>query len=189
MLWQSFDHITDTFLPGMKLGLDKRTGLVHYLTSWRSNDDPGVGNLSFRVDPNGSPQFFLYRDSSPIWRSGPWVGQKWSGVPDMTHSSMFNYRFVNDINEVSVSYKVLNDSIISIIMVDGHSGTIQRRTWHEDTNRWIVFWSAPKEVCDQYEECGVFASCNPNCGSQFQCTCFPGYFHIFMLLSLIASLV
>ncbi|XP_057544125.1 G-type lectin S-receptor-like serine/threonine-protein kinase At1g11410 isoform X2 [Amaranthus tricolor] len=176
MLWQSFDHITDTFLPGMKLGLDKRTGIEHYLTSWRSKDDPGLGNLSFRVDPNGSPQFFLYRDSSPIWRTGPWVGQKWSRVPDMTHSSMIiNYRFVNDINEVSVSYKVLNDSIISIFMVDGHSGTIQRRTWHENTNRWIVLWSAPKEVCDQYDECGVFASCNPNCSNQFQCTCFPGY--------------
>ncbi|XP_057537118.1 G-type lectin S-receptor-like serine/threonine-protein kinase At1g11410 isoform X1 [Amaranthus tricolor] len=175
LLWQSFDHITDTFLPEMKLGLDKRTGLNRHLTSWRSNDDPSPGNFSFRVDPNGSPQFFLYQGSSPVWRTGPWIGQKWSGVPEMTRAYIFNYSFVSDTNEISVSYRVLNDSIISIFVVDGNSGTVQRRTWQENTKRWIEFWSAPKELCDQYGECGAFASCNPNSANQFQCTCFPGY--------------
>lgn len=175
LLWQSFDHITDTFLPGMKLGLDKRTGLNRYLTSWRSKDDPSPGNFSFRVDLNGSPQFFLYQGSDPVWRTGPWIGQKWSGVPDMTRAYIFNYSFVNEPNEVSVTYSVLSDSIVSIFLLDGVSGTVQRRTWHEDNKCWIVFWTAPKELCDQYGECGPFGNCNSNSGNQFQCTCFPGY--------------
>lgn len=175
LLWQSFDYITDTFLPGMTLGLDKRTGLNRYLTSWRSKDDPSLGSFSFQVDTNGSPQFFLYQDSNPIWRTGPWVGQKWSGVPDMTRAYIFNYSFISDMNEVSVTYNVLNDKIITIFLVDGSSGTVQRRTWHENNKKWIGFWSAPKDPCDQYGECGPFGNCNPNSGNQFQCTCFPGY--------------
>ncbi|XP_021726292.1 G-type lectin S-receptor-like serine/threonine-protein kinase At1g11410 [Chenopodium quinoa] len=175
LLWQSFDHLTDTFLPGMTLGLDKRTGLNRYLTSWRSKDDPRSGKYTFQVDPKGSPQFFLYHGSDLIWRTGPWVGQKWSGVPDMTHAYIFNYSFVSNANEVSVTYNLLSDSIITIFSVDGLTGTVQRQTWHENTKHWTKFWSAPKELCDQYGECGPFGNCNPNGGNQFQCTCYPGY--------------
>ncbi|KAL2932286.1 hypothetical protein RDABS01_037696 [Bienertia sinuspersici] len=128
LLWQSFDHMTNTFLPGMKLGLDKKSGLNRYITSWRSKDDPSPGNFSFRVDPNGSPQFFLYQGSNPVWRTGPWVGQKWSGVPDMTRAYIFNYSFISDMK-----------------------GTVQRRTWHENSKSWVQFWSAPKDDCDQYK--------------------------------------
>uniref|UniRef100_A0A803NDH8 Receptor-like serine/threonine-protein kinase n=1 Tax=Chenopodium quinoa TaxID=63459 RepID=A0A803NDH8_CHEQI len=156
LLWQSFDHLTDTFLPGMTLGLDKRTGLNRYLTSWRSKDDPRSGKYTFQVDPKGSPQFFLYHGSDLIWRTGPWVGQKWSGVPDMTHAYIFNYSFVSNANEVSVTYNLLSDSIITIFSVDGLTGTVQRQTWHENTKHWTKFWSAPKELCDQYGECGPF---------------------------------
>ncbi|XP_074272100.1 G-type lectin S-receptor-like serine/threonine-protein kinase At1g11410 [Silene latifolia] len=155
--WQSFDHATDTFLPGMKLGLDKRNGLNRFLTSWSSINDPSPGNYTFKVDPNGSPQFFLYQGLSPVWRSGPWIGKRWSGVPDMTKAYIFN------------------GMIISIFVVDGVSGTVQRQTWHEDTKRWIVFWTAPKELCDQFGECGDYGNCNPDSGNQYQCSCFPGY--------------
>ncbi|XP_074272099.1 G-type lectin S-receptor-like serine/threonine-protein kinase At1g11410 [Silene latifolia] len=173
--WQSFDHATDTFLPGMKLGIDKRTGLNRFLTSWSSINDPSPGNYTFKVDPNGSPQFFLYQGSNPVWRSGPWIGQRWSGVPDMTKAYIFNYSFVSNPDEVSVTYDILNPMIISIFLVDGVSGTVQRRTWHEDSKRWIVFWTAPKELCDQFGECGAYGNCNPNSGNQYQCSCFSGY--------------
>ncbi|KAH9611863.1 hypothetical protein KSS87_019542 [Heliosperma pusillum] len=173
--WQSFDHPTDTFLPEMKLGLDKRTGLNRFLTSWSSVNDPSPGNYTFKVDPKGSPQFFLYQSSTPVWRSGPWIGQRWSGVPDMTKAYIFNYSFVSNPDEVSVTYDILNGMVISIFVVDGVTGTVQRRTWHEDSKRWIVFWTAPKELCDQFGECGAYGNCNPNSGNQYQCSCFPGY--------------
>nr|POE84809.1 g-type lectin s-receptor-like serine/threonine-protein kinase rks1 [Quercus suber] len=49
VIWQSFDYPKDTMLPFMKLGLDLRTGLNRYLTSWKSKDDPGTGNYSYRI--------------------------------------------------------------------------------------------------------------------------------------------
>ncbi|MCD7459422.1 hypothetical protein HAX54_040879 [Datura stramonium] len=39
-LWQSFDHPTDTLLPGMKLGWNFVTGREVYLSSWKNEEDP-----------------------------------------------------------------------------------------------------------------------------------------------------
>ncbi|KAF2317355.1 hypothetical protein GH714_020611 [Hevea brasiliensis] len=61
-VWESFDHPTDTWLPGMKLGLDRRTGMNRFPICWRSADDPGTGNFSLQINPKGSPQFFIYWD-------------------------------------------------------------------------------------------------------------------------------
>ncbi|OMO99853.1 hypothetical protein COLO4_13065 [Corchorus olitorius] len=43
ILWQSFDHPADTWLPGMKLSFDKRTNQSRCFTSWRNQDDPATG--------------------------------------------------------------------------------------------------------------------------------------------------
>ncbi|KAG5525252.1 hypothetical protein RHGRI_031805 [Rhododendron griersonianum] len=68
VVWQSFDHPTNTLLPNMKLGLDRRTGLEWFLTSWKSRDDPGTGEYSYRVEPNELPQLILFKGSTRVWR-------------------------------------------------------------------------------------------------------------------------
>ncbi|KAJ8628258.1 hypothetical protein MRB53_021565 [Persea americana] len=75
VLWESFDYPTNTWLPGMKVGLDRPTGLSRFLTSWKSTTDPAPGEFSFAVDPTGVPQYVLRLGSDRIWRSGPWNGQ------------------------------------------------------------------------------------------------------------------
>ena len=59
-LWQSFDYPTDTFLPGMKLGLNKRTGLKWSLSSWKTGYDPGTGEYSYKIDLAGMFFFYLF---------------------------------------------------------------------------------------------------------------------------------
>ncbi|KAH8480038.1 hypothetical protein H0E87_030313 [Populus deltoides] len=44
ILWQSFQHPTDTFLLGMKMNGDLK------LTSWKSQVDPKEGNFTFQLD-------------------------------------------------------------------------------------------------------------------------------------------
>ncbi|RVW86350.1 G-type lectin S-receptor-like serine/threonine-protein kinase RKS1 [Vitis vinifera] len=73
VVWQSFDHPTDTMLPHMKLGLDRRTGLNRFLTSWKSPEDP----------------------EQWIWRTGPWNGLGFVGVPEMLTTFIFDIRFWN----------------------------------------------------------------------------------------------
>ncbi|CAA2954066.1 G-type lectin S-receptor-like serine threonine-kinase At4g27290 isoform X1 [Olea europaea subsp. europaea] len=54
-VWQSFDYLTNTFLPGVNLGWNYETGVESYLTSWKSNEDPAPGDFTFHLDPTGYP--------------------------------------------------------------------------------------------------------------------------------------
>ncbi|XP_034678900.1 G-type lectin S-receptor-like serine/threonine-protein kinase At2g19130 [Vitis riparia] len=41
--YKSFDYPSHAFLPGMKIGYDKRAGKTWSLTSWKSTEDPSPG--------------------------------------------------------------------------------------------------------------------------------------------------
>jgi len=47
-LWQSFDYPTDSLLPGMKLGVNRKTGHNWSLVSWFTPSTPASG--PFRHD-------------------------------------------------------------------------------------------------------------------------------------------
>ncbi|CAN1133093.1 G-type lectin S-receptor-like serine/threonine-protein kinase At2g19130 [Linum perenne] len=76
ILWQSFEHPTNTFLPGAKLSRSKLTGKHTTVVPWKRNDDPVPGDFSLQLDPNGTDQFvILNSDSSLYWNSGIWNGR------------------------------------------------------------------------------------------------------------------
>ncbi|CAA7020844.1 unnamed protein product [Microthlaspi erraticum] len=172
--WESFDHPTDTFLPFMRLGFTRKDGLDRFLTSWRSPEDPGSGNRTFRLERKGFPQMVLYKGLTRWWRSGSWTGQRWSGVPGMTREYIFNNSFVNNQDEVTFTYGVTDASVISRMIVNAR-GHIQRFTWIARDERWNEFWSVPKEECDYYAHCGVNGHCDPTSSETFECTCLPGF--------------
>ena len=172
--WESFDHPTDTFLPFMKLGFTRKGGLDRVLTSWRSPNDPGSGNRTLRMDRRGFPELILHKGTIQWWRTGPWTGLRWSGVPEMNRGYIFNNSFVNNQDEVSFTYGVTDASVITRLLVN-ERGTIQRFTWIARDNRWNEFWSVPKEECDYYAHCGVNGFCDPISSETFECTCLPGF--------------
>ncbi|KAI4299253.1 hypothetical protein L6164_032730 [Bauhinia variegata] len=174
MIWQSFDYLSNTMLPFMKLGLDRKTGLNRFLTSWRSSIDPGTGNLTYRIDPTGVPQMFLYKNGAPLWRVGSWTGQRWSGVPEMTNNFIFNVSYVDNANEVSIMYGVTDPRVFSRMVVED-TGHVRRSTWQAQEHRWFEFWYDPKEDCDNYKRCGANSNCNPYIEDQFECDCLPGF--------------
>ncbi|XP_050288875.1 G-type lectin S-receptor-like serine/threonine-protein kinase RKS1 isoform X8 [Quercus robur] len=172
VIWQSFDHPTDTLLPGMRLGLNRMTGLDRFLTSWKSQDDPGTGDYFCKINPTGSPQVVLYKGSTLYWRSAPWPWP--TSLSAATSSSSFKYYFVN--NEDEVSYYFFDDpSVISKVVV-GNSGIIQKLMWNDGDLQWKEFWSAPKYRCDNYRHCGAYGKCESDDNvNKFECTCLPGY--------------
>nr|CAB3494151.1 unnamed protein product [Digitaria exilis] len=173
VVWQSFDYPTDTLLPGMKLGIDYHTGLDRHMTSWLSTGDPSQGEYTFRLDPRGSPELFLYRWSSRIYGSGPWNGFQFSGVPNLKSSSLLSFRFVSDPgHEAYYTYDLDSDTVLTRFVLNA-SGQIQRLMWIDMTQSWSLFWSYPLDECDGYRACGPYGVCSversPICG------CAPGF--------------
>ncbi|KAF5783670.1 putative non-specific serine/threonine protein kinase [Helianthus annuus] len=173
-LWQSFDHPSNTLLPDMKFGLDKKTGLNRVVTSWKSTGNPGVGDYSCKLEFVGSPQLFLFHGMTKVWRTGSWTGLRWSGIPEMDGKDLYNVTYTNNNDEVVIVYQMRNSTIFSRIVVT-ESGTMDRLTWQEADRKWVRFWSAPNDQCDGYNHCGPFGLCDPYRLGTFECDCLPGY--------------
>ncbi|KAM4113089.1 hypothetical protein ACJW30_05G192400 [Castanea mollissima] len=175
VIWQSFDHPTDTMLPGMMLGLNRITGLDRFLTSWRSQDDPGTGDYFYKMNPTGSPQVVLYRGSTLYWRTGPWP---WHTSSSAAASSLgLKYYTVNNEDEVSYAYFFDDPYIISRLVLH-NSGLFQLLMWNDGDLQWKEYWSTPKYRCDNYRHCGAYGKCGPESAdsfNKFECTCLPGY--------------
>lgn len=170
-LWQSFNYPTDTLLPGMKLGWDSKSGINRYITSWKNGDDPSTGDFSFKLNINGFPEIYLTNKQEIDYRSGPWNGLRFSGVPEMAPKSpLLTFAFFRDPQNVYYSYDLINESIYSRLTV---KHTLQRFVWIPSSQSWNLFWYAPKDQCDDYRECGVFGICDTNASPV--CNCLKGF--------------
>ncbi|KAJ6842127.1 receptor-like serine/threonine-protein kinase SD1-8 [Iris pallida] len=177
--WQGFHHPTDTMLPGMKVGVFRTSGLNVSMTSWKSDDDPSPGSYTTFMDPRGDPELFLYStaagSANKVWRSGAWNGVELSGSPSSSSFQGFVFSFVNNDQEVTYSYEVANNSIVSRLVIN-RTGVLRRTVWLGDTNQWTNdFWYAPKDQCDSYGLCGPYGACDPNRSPVCKCLLEPAF--------------
>ncbi|XP_059448779.1 receptor-like serine/threonine-protein kinase SD1-8 [Corylus avellana] len=172
IFWESFDHPTDTWLPGVKLGINKVTGKPQQLISWKNSEDPAPGVFSLGLDPNGSNQYFLEWNKSQIyWSSGLWDGTSFSNIPALR--SNYNYSsfsYVSNENGRYFTYSLPNSSAISKFVMRS-SGKFQLSTWLDA--QWNLFWSEPKVQSDVYSLCGAFGVYRENFSSP--CECLTGF--------------
>ncbi|KAL8228664.1 hypothetical protein R6Q57_013564 [Mikania cordata] len=174
-IWESFKNPTDTLLPGMKLGWDRKTGVNRFLKSWKTTGDPGSGNYSFKMNIDGFPEVFLTKketEMKTLYRSGPWNGLRFSGVPEMKGVSLIKFEFVNNYNEVSYSFEMMNKSVYSRLVMSP-SGLLERFTWVESVQTWSRYWFAPRDQCDEYRKCGSFGVCDADASPL--CKCMKGF--------------
>ncbi|XP_038981772.1 G-type lectin S-receptor-like serine/threonine-protein kinase At4g27290 isoform X2 [Phoenix dactylifera] len=172
LAWQSFDYPTDTMLPGMKLGWNLTSGLNRNITSWASPSDPAPGPYTLFLDLRGDPQGFLLQDSKQQFRTGPWNGQSFSGIPDIIRYKVIIVNFVIKNNEVFFMYNITSTSIIARHTVN-YTGQVQRLVWLDDSQMWSVYMSKPKDLCDYVSQCGAYGVCNPD--DSPVCTCLQGF--------------
>ncbi|XP_073028999.1 G-type lectin S-receptor-like serine/threonine-protein kinase At4g27290 [Primulina eburnea] len=166
-LWQSFEHPTDHFLAGIKLGWNFITRREVYLSSWKSYDDPSTGDYTIHCDPSGYPQLTIKKGDALQLRTGPWNGVGFSGVPNGRKNTIYSFEVVMNENETYYHYELLNHSVISRYTLN-ESGVGQRWTWVDDTQGWVIYLTSPIDSCDTYGFCGVHGSCDivnsPLCG-------------------------
>lgn len=163
-LWQSFDHPTDTLLPGMKLGWDYAADVEFYLSSWKSFDNPAPGDFTYHCDPTGYPQNVLRKGRDKRYSTGPWNGLTFSGLPGLRKNPVFKFGLVMNKNEVYYHYELFNNSEMSRYTLS-QSGVGQRWGWNDQTQSWQIYLTAPTDNCDYYNLCGSYGVCSTSvCG-------------------------
>ncbi|WZZ85767.1 hypothetical protein YC2023_114346 [Brassica napus] len=172
-LWQSFDHLGDTWLPGAKIRYDKRTKKSQRLTSWTSTEDPSPGLFSLELDESTAYKI-LWNGSKEYWSSGPWNNQSniFDSVPEMRLNYIYNFSFFSNETESYFTYSLYNHANVSRFAMDV-SGQIKQFTWLNNNNQWNLFWSQPRQQCQVYAYCGSFGICNDK--SQPFCQCPQGF--------------
>ncbi|KAK9095761.1 hypothetical protein Sjap_021258 [Stephania japonica] len=136
LIWQSFDHPTNTLLPGMKLSINLSTGENQSLTSWVSDKVPYSGAFTLGLHPNTS-QLFIQRRGEIYWMSGPWSGKKFGLVPGLTSTEVsdfrgYNFSYVLDKDGKHFSFSDGLDSFPVLIWVMKPTGQLEVREMMKD---------------------------------------------------------
>ncbi|TVU38514.1 hypothetical protein EJB05_11888, partial [Eragrostis curvula] len=198
-LWQSFEHPSDTFLPGMRIALDRRNGAGDVkrtlFTSWRSDGDPAAGDFTLGLDPLGSAQLYIWKNknnnngsannsttsttsTSTYWRSGQWANTNFVGVP---WRSLYVYGFklngdppAQGDGLMYYTFATYNSSQLRFMLHP--NGTETCYMLLDATGEWETVWSQPTVACQAYNMCGANAQCATAADNgQPICTCLKGF--------------
>ncbi|GJN34544.1 hypothetical protein PR202_gb23216 [Eleusine coracana subsp. coracana] len=180
-LWQSFDHPSNTFLPGMKLGINFRTHSGARYVSWRSATDPLPGSFSFGQDPDRPLQLIIWKGSRLYWRSTPWSGYMVESNYNSDNkgggrSAIYMEVIYNDEEEYSTIS--LSEGAPPVHSLMNYSGEIEMQGWSNETSEWVTFSRFPARACSYYGYCGAFGYCGNSTdddGVSSTCHCIEGF--------------
>nr|GMD08450.1 G-type lectin S-receptor-like serine/threonine-protein kinase At4g27290 [Ipomoea batatas] len=172
ILWESFDGDSDTFMAGMRLKVNKKTGKRNLMRCWSSSDDPRPGKFSGGIDPKGSPQFFIWKEGIPYYRSTLYQDGFTYSVyfPSVGYTS---YSYATENDEVYFSYAYANTSIQERFILTPE-GQVQILSRPKTSDIWQIQWVSPTSDCEFYAVCGSFGSCE-RYDSHRVCSCLKGF--------------
>ncbi|KAI7987711.1 G-type lectin S-receptor-like serine/threonine-protein kinase [Camellia lanceoleosa] len=147
IVWQSFDYPSDTWLPGMKLGLFKssRGRPQHrFLTSQVSPQVPTLGAFTLGVDPKNTKQLVIWQRGVLYWRSGMWNGYNFSYFPN--NYNQFNFSYFSNESQGYFTFTRTDNDFPSWIDIHS-SGNI--RIFRGEYYGWNYGWPLGATVhCD-----------------------------------------
>ncbi|RHN75620.1 putative non-specific serine/threonine protein kinase [Medicago truncatula] len=162
-LWQSFQHPTDTFLPGMKMDINLA------LSSWKNENDPGIGSFAFQKAQTGDPRSYRVNNQSQLYWAfdGHNSDKMFNIILDLLENSTSNS--LHKYRDITIKQRSFNYDKSRLLM--NSTGDIQFWRWYDI--QWMNEWSRPSDVCDRHNYCGSFSSCNKN--NWIPCKCLPGF--------------
>ena len=158
-MWQSFENPIASFIPGMKLSLNLKTGQSIRVLSWKDVDDPTPGEFSVGIDPQTPRQLVVWRGSKPYWGGDIWQQVVSSGV-FQSPQSYVGFRTIIDTKE-EISYLLTTSENSFMIRAElTPTGKIELRSWVENSQKWILLGSSQgNNNCSFYGWCGPYGSC------------------------------
>ncbi|KAJ8628418.1 hypothetical protein MRB53_021725 [Persea americana] len=171
VIWQSFDHPTDTWLPKGWFGRNMITGEIKPLISWKNHEDPPLGMFSLQIDSNGNDRgSLLWNRSEVYWRGG--IQNNFNRIIELNSGHFLNFSYFNKEGRNYLTYNPVNSSFITRALLDT-SGRLQLCGWLESSKQWKCFWVQPTTQCEVYSLCGKFGVCTEN--SLPFCSCLRGF--------------
>jgi len=153
IVWQSFDFPTDTWLPEMNITLGSKL-----LTSWKSSDDPAVGDYSFGPGVTNASQLIIWWKGHAFWTSGGWDGDVNALIPELKSISTIPLYFHCD--NLTCTYTPNPASMMTKFVLDPN-GSLNIAQFDPDAQSWILLWRQPAS-CEVFNLCGGFGICNNN---------------------------
>ncbi|XP_037493488.1 LOW QUALITY PROTEIN: S-locus-specific glycoprotein S13-like [Jatropha curcas] len=173
-LWQSFDYPTDTLLAGMKIGEKLKPQHSMRLVSWKNWDDPSPGDFFWDLGVvHDIVENQLSGKSSILFRSGPWNGVTFSGLPQFTPSQVDDTKFVRNEEEVYYLFNQMNTSLTYRPVLNQTNNRLEFILWDQTSQSWHRQFYFPSDHCDSYDICGSFGICKTSTAPD--CHCLKGF--------------
>uniref|UniRef100_A0ACD5ZXM7 Uncharacterized protein n=1 Tax=Avena sativa TaxID=4498 RepID=A0ACD5ZXM7_AVESA len=175
ILWQSFDHPTDTLLPGMNLRLSHKMHPLQQLVSWKSQHDPSPGDFSYSADPEHLLQSFTWQGSRPHRRSPVWTNHLFR----MNYVGRFNSTIYMALHhagdEVYMCFGMPTGSFVVLARMEvDYSGKVNILIWESNISKWKIMHTQPEHECNTYGYCGPYGYCD-NTQIIPGCKCLDGF--------------
>ncbi|XP_050363577.1 receptor-like serine/threonine-protein kinase SD1-8 isoform X2 [Argentina anserina] len=127
-IWQSFDIPTDTYLPGMKIGLfglnkTEKAGF-HILVSWASPLNPTRGLFTLSVDVNDHTRILVWRGDGAKMNVAFWEGNGLRFIfQNSSSGNVYNFSFQSNESEAFYTFSTpKNYDLIWFVMAS--TGTL-----------------------------------------------------------------
>lgn len=173
-VWESFQYPTDSFVNRMRISAASATDGKRRLSSWRSPSDPSTGDFSSGVEISLISQMLIWNGSKIIFRTGPWNGNTFIGIPIMNSVYNNGFQFVKDNTESAYFTLSYSNDLGLLYFQLTSEGILIEKLWDEVKRDWQVS-STTNIPCLVYGKCGPFGSgsCNPQ--GYKMCTCLKGF--------------
>lgn len=90
-----------------------------------------------------------------LYRSDPWNGVRFNGIPAPTRTPLLNLNFVNNN-----FFFLPRNSTIARYVINQTVYTLQRFIWDEPSQNWKMNLNIPRDDCDRYNHCGSYGYCD-----------------------------
>lgn len=120
ILWDSFQHPSNTLLPGLELTTNIRAGLKVELTSWKSPSNPSIWSFSSNIVQRiNLIELLIWNGTRPYWRSGPWNGRLFTWIPNTDSAYLNRFQGVEDgEGNINIYYSMPIESEYAIYVLN-----------------------------------------------------------------------
>jgi hypothetical protein len=173
IIWQSFQHPTDTILPGTRIFLTEKARVVGRLVAWKSPINPSSGDFSLSLDLSSSYQLVIWHGTTPYARLSMLSGSLVAGT-SIYQNTIIYQAIVGTGDGFYYEFSVSAGSPYARLMLD-YTGTLKLLSWNSSSS-WTTIFENPGSSCDSYASCGPFGYCdNMDMGAVATCRCLDGF--------------